>query len=1105
MIQKSRAILLYLLLAATLLYPILSLNAQQNSQSLALLRLVKEARHTIQTNASTPELSNAIKEINLYLTSVSSPLCLTVPEGLFARRLQKLNRRFQRLSFVGSTTLSEAKVRQTKLKVAASLEAIRRSLCQPLGVRQFRDTDAAPDEVTENSPMGTYLGITLQAKDPNDEDTITYSLADPSYKVVAIDAKTGICQLAAPINYEHAQELQFKVVATSSDGSKNFKDITVAILDMQEPLNTINDSNAADNLVNENAPVGTTVGIVIAADDEDRDDSVRYSLDEDATFNFTIDANSGIVTTRKSFDFESTPRLSGEAVATSSDGSQLRLPFSVSVVNQQEPITDLQDIDLGANIVVENASTGTTIAVQLAASDPDTEDSVSYHLADPMENRVSVHPTIGLITVSGSIDFEDSEVFSIPFEARSTDGSKSTLSLDFSVIDLPAPSLSLTFPPLFGDIGNSIRARGTASGIGTSLLATASVGNTQTSASVSLQGTWNGLNVTQVPGLKSSPVNFRSFSEGEPSVSAIGSYDTRAVVSPRWVYEDATRNTINVFSSTQHWTVDNTTGDFTLVRALAGGNGAPITNIRDISIGQDTSCYYLLDQTNGLLCLDPVTGSRSVVSGTTVGTGPSIANPRLLAVATQVNKAYVVTAPDLETETFSNVIEVNLTTGDRILVSDGTIDGDVGYGLDLVTGVEVAVPLDALFLSSEGAEDTVFKLDLHTGIVSELSGDGQSQTVGSGPDFGGPVDLTYSATNNKILVASTERPGIYSVDPISGNRVAVATNATGTGENLNPIKISLDSSGQALISDSNRLSVFKVNTSNGNRVEIASRHIGIGELPRFPKRIFFSSSAEDLFTLESHRVIRIVKNTGDRTILSDETHGIGTVLANIVSGLLDAANNRLLVTHNFPDGIYSIDVTTGNRLEVSGSGRGTGPAITATSGIALNPTSGLLTVLDSNNKLYSVDPANGNRTLLNGTGPSVSGFNELVFDSLNQRVLGVNSSATVVVAINPNTGARTTISSSTVGSGPTFSSHSGLAVSSTNGTIFLNAGSGGLIKIDPQNGNRTVVSSSSVGQGATSRNCTGLDLISDTLAIVACAQFTQIIDLTNGDRAVISR
>ena len=90
--------------------------------------------------------------------------------------------------------------------------------------------------------------------------------------------------VAGLIDREAGAIRSITVRATSDDGSTTTQSYTITINDVDEfDITPIGDSDAAADAVDENAAVGTAVGITALASDADATtNGITYSLDDDA-------------------------------------------------------------------------------------------------------------------------------------------------------------------------------------------------------------------------------------------------------------------------------------------------------------------------------------------------------------------------------------------------------------------------------------------------------------------------------------------------------------------------------------------------------------------------------------------------------------------------------------------------------------------------------------------------------------------------------------------------------------------------------------------------------------------------------------------------------
>ncbi len=159
------------------------------------------------------------------------------------------------------------------------------------------DSNVASNSVAENAANGTVVGITALASDADATNhAITYSLDDDAQGRFTIDANTGVVTVldGSKLDFENANQHTIVVRATSQDTSSSTKSFNILLTDQNEGgVTQVVDSNASSNAVDENATVGTVVGITGFATDPDGTDVVTYSLDSNDGGRFTIDANTG--------------------------------------------------------------------------------------------------------------------------------------------------------------------------------------------------------------------------------------------------------------------------------------------------------------------------------------------------------------------------------------------------------------------------------------------------------------------------------------------------------------------------------------------------------------------------------------------------------------------------------------------------------------------------------------------------------------------------------------------------------------------------------------------------------------------------------------------
>ncbi len=305
------------------------------------------------------------------------------------------------------------------------------------------DTNAATNQVNENSLIGTTVGLTANATDGDTLDLITYSLDDSAGGLFAVNPLTGVVTVAGALNAETAQSHTIIVRATSSDTSYSTQSFTINVLDVNEsPVGAVSDVDSATNEVAENSAIGTTVGVTAFADDTDVTATVSYSLTNSAGGRFAINAVTGVVTVAGAIDAETASSYTITVRATSSDGSNTSQSFVINVLDVNEsPVGAISDTNASVNQVSEAAAIGATVGLTAFADDTDVTDTVSYSLDDDAGSLFTIDANTGVVTVAAGLDAETAQSHTIIVRATSSDTSSSTRTFTINILDVNEVSL----------------------------------------------------------------------------------------------------------------------------------------------------------------------------------------------------------------------------------------------------------------------------------------------------------------------------------------------------------------------------------------------------------------------------------------------------------------------------------------------------------------------------------------------------------------------------------------------------------------------------------------------------------------------------------------
>ncbi len=317
-------------------------------------------------------------------------------------------------------------------------------------VGPINDTNALANSVAENAATGTTVGLTANASDADaTQSSVTYALIDDAGGRFAIDANSGVVTVAngSLLDFEVTTSHSIIVRATSADGSFSNRTYTIAVTDVNESaVSAISDANAAINSVQENAAIGTTVGITAQAIDPDGTDSVTYSLDANAGGLFAIDANTGVVTVAGSIDREQYASLSIVVRATSSDASFSLRTFTIDITDLDEyDASPISNLNTGSVAVAENSPAGTSVGIVAFSVDQDaTQNIITYSLVNDAAGRFAIDSVTGSVTVASNADlnYESQRSHEIVVRAVSSDGSFTDRTFTIQVVNVnEAPSV----------------------------------------------------------------------------------------------------------------------------------------------------------------------------------------------------------------------------------------------------------------------------------------------------------------------------------------------------------------------------------------------------------------------------------------------------------------------------------------------------------------------------------------------------------------------------------------------------------------------------------------------------------------------------------------
>ena len=306
--------------------------------------------------------------------------------------------------------------------------------------------ESASSTVHEFLPVGTEVLNRYEAVDddigPN--AALRYFLFRASDReVFSMDSITGGLYTTAILNktIQDKYNITVMVIDQGSPVLFGFGSIMVEVLDSNDMIPTFSLS-VYEVFLSESSPVGTLFFTINATDtDSGTNAELRYvlTMNDSNSKLFTLGELTGELFTNIKFDREEGSMI--DLIVTAVDSGLVPHPLTGSTtvtiliqdVNDHSPIFNASSYEA---MVVENAPTNTTIATVYAFDGDATSPNnlVRYSLQGNRSNILDIDPSLGLILITGEVDWEEGEEFTVEVVATDqTTGLRRSSSVDLTV------------------------------------------------------------------------------------------------------------------------------------------------------------------------------------------------------------------------------------------------------------------------------------------------------------------------------------------------------------------------------------------------------------------------------------------------------------------------------------------------------------------------------------------------------------------------------------------------------------------------------------------------------------------------------------------------
>ena len=292
-------------------------------------------------------------------------------------------------------------------------------------------SNTATRSVDEGTVAGQNIGAPVAATDadPADGSLLTYSLTGPDAASFEIVRATGQLLTKAPLDHETKATYTVTVTAVDPSLMPAIILVTITVNDVDEPL-VLSGPDVVDYPEN-----GTDAVAQYTADDPEDVATIIWSLDGDDKDLFDI--TGGELTFKSSPDHDVAGDKDGNNVylvtVTASDGTTpVTLAVEVTVSNVNEA-PEFPASETGDRTVAENTAADENIGDPVAATDPDSGDTLTYTPGGSDAGSFAIDETTGQLKTKDTLNYEAKDTYTVTVTATDSSGLSDTITVTVTV------------------------------------------------------------------------------------------------------------------------------------------------------------------------------------------------------------------------------------------------------------------------------------------------------------------------------------------------------------------------------------------------------------------------------------------------------------------------------------------------------------------------------------------------------------------------------------------------------------------------------------------------------------------------------------------------